>query len=135
VNRFEANSIPEPNSGCWIWLGQVNQYGYGRLRLPNGGTQVAHRASYEFHNQTTVPDHLQVDHLCTLRCCVNPDHLEVVTRVENVRRAVQRNRATNRCRNGHEMTGDNVWLRKNGNRTSRVCRICACAARTKYRAK
>lgn len=133
--NYEAQYIPEPNSGCWLWLGQINQHGYGRTRLATGRSQVAHRAVYEAHHNVTVPVELQLDHLCNLRCCVNPDHLEPVTRIENVRRAVRRSRANNSdafCPSGHEMSGANIWVRKNGKSNSVVCRTCARQARAKY---
>jgi hypothetical protein len=130
--------IPEPNSGCWIWLGQTNHEGYGRTHLANGRSQVAHRAVYEAHHGVKVPAHLQVDHLCRLRCCVNPDHLEVVTRLENMRRAFLKNRTNysdTHCINGHEMVGENIWPRKSEGRLIRACRACAKKSRAQYRAK
>jgi hypothetical protein len=130
--------IPEPNSGCWIWLGQVNQSGYGRARLAHGRKQVAHRAVYEAHHQTTVPADMQLDHLCMVRCCVNPDHMEIVTPLENIRRALRQRRANpslRYCRNGHKVVGNNILVRKNGKYTNRICRTCAAANRSRHRNK
>lgn len=73
------------DDGCWIWLGKPTAGGYGRAN--RGGRYVAaHRAVYEAH-RGRIPDGLELDHLCAVRMCVNPKHLEVVTHAENLRRA------------------------------------------------
>jgi len=73
--------------GCWIWRGQKAR-GYGLYqRSGNPQRRVhAHRAFYE-HYVGSIPEDLQIDHLCRVRACVNPDHLEPVTSTENVRRS------------------------------------------------
>ncbi len=119
--RLERRIMPEPNSGCWLWIGNMNPNGYGYfLREP------AHRFVY----QTIVgdiPDGLHLDHLCRVRSCVNPDHLEPVTPLENVRRSncaeVQRALARMRthCRRGHEYTADNLYITAVGHRCCRAC--------------
>jgi hypothetical protein len=89
--RFERMITPEPNTGCWLWLGTLTPKGYPRFGyLPNTrGTRsalgYAHRFSYETFIGP-VPAGLELDHLCTVRCCVNPRHLEAVDHWENVRR-------------------------------------------------
>jgi len=87
AEHIEAKSIPEPNSGCWLWLGEVNSAGYGRIARgnPHYGYRtriLAHRASYEIA-KGSIPDGMELDHLCRVRSCVNPDHLEPVNRSEN----------------------------------------------------
>lgn len=72
------------DTGCWIWRGTPGANGYGRLSIGNRPT-YAHRAAYELH-VGPIPAGLTIDHLCRVRMCVNPDHLEPVTRAENTRR-------------------------------------------------
>jgi len=76
---------PVPFAGCWIWMGKVNKFGYGSLYW-QGRERIAHRLLYETV-RGPVAAGLQLDHLCRVRCCVNPAHLEPVTPRENVRRA------------------------------------------------
>lgn len=70
--------------GCWLWLGAVNNDGYGDVRR-NGRVEKAHRVAYEL-TRGAVPDGLELDHLCKTTRCVNPSHLEAVTHRENVLR-------------------------------------------------
>jgi hypothetical protein len=70
---------------CWVWLRKMHWNGYGYVFIGDGRRRGAHIVSYEQH-VGPVPDGLELDHLCRVRACVNPDHLEPVTRTENVRR-------------------------------------------------
>ena len=73
-----------PWSGCWIWMGALSANGYGNIHVRPKNI-VAHRYFYEYA-KGPVPSGLDLDHLCRVRCCVNPDHLQPVTRSENLRR-------------------------------------------------
>ena len=74
---------------CWLWTGATQTRGYGSVGVGNGRTALAHRVAYQ---QTVgpIPDGMTIDHVCENKVCVNPDHLEVVTRAENTRRAAER---------------------------------------------
>lgn len=124
--RISDNYIPEPNSGCWLWTGFTNEHGYGLLSVRENGKKKlrrAHRISYELKNGP-IPKGLQIDHLCRVRCCVNPDHMEPVTLVENVMRGesfyAQQARRTH-CPRGHEYSGRNLHVGSKGERKCRAC--------------
>ncbi len=76
--------ILKASSGCWLWLGEYNRNGYGRVKFA-GRKLMAHRVIYELVVDQ-IPDGLVLDHICRNRCCVNPDHLEEVTIRENTLR-------------------------------------------------
>lgn len=117
--RFWANVDKGTSGDCWSWTGADNGSGYGRLWV-NGVRIYAHRYAYELL-VAPISDGLHIDHLCRNRRCVNPDHLEPVTRKENILRGVsppaERARATH-CIRGHKFDGQRA------NRNERVCRIC-----------
>jgi len=116
---FEANVMPEPNSGCWLWLGYVMKNGYGQTSR-DGRHVLAHRWSWQSVHGS-IPDGLVIDHLCRNRLCVNPDHLEAVSQATNVRRGMGYSATvarTDTCREGH--SSDFIRL-KNGKRACRPC--------------
>ena len=119
VERFWRRIEPEPNSGCWLWIGATNGNGYAKLSV-NGRMNEAHRVSYEMF-VGKIPIGLDIDHLCRIRSCVNPNHLRILTRQQNVMCGqhpnVIRSRA-NRCLRGH--TFDYVDPR--GHKRCRECR-------------
>jgi hypothetical protein len=83
----------------------------------------AHRLYYELE-KGPIPKGLTLDHLCRVRCCVNPDHLEPVTPVENVMRGesffAKQARRTH-CPQGHEYIGRNLMITRRGERKCRAC--------------
>jgi len=69
---------------CWIWTGQIDKNGYGRMSVGNR-KQFVHNLSYrEFKGP--LPEGTEPDHLCFIHACFNPEHLEAVTQPENSRR-------------------------------------------------
>lgn len=84
IPRLVENSDMQ-DDGCWLWLGFTDEYGYGRIRSVDRNHPV-HRIAYTLIVGPT-PDGLELDHLCRVRNCWRPDHLEPVTHAENVRRA------------------------------------------------
>lgn len=75
--RFWPKAEVGEDSECWPWVGSRDPYGYGRLKI-NGKFRGAHRLAYEL-SVGSIPEGLEIDHLCRNRCCVNPAHLEPVT--------------------------------------------------------
>jgi len=109
--RFEQKISPEPNSGCWIWAGASNRLGYGRFNI-NQKIEYAHRLSWQLH-KGEIPTDKQIDHLCRVRLCVNPDHMEVVSHRTNSLRGMGVGGINSRkthCKNGHELSGANLKL-------------------------
>ena len=109
---------------CWIWQGTVHaRSGYPRI-WRDGKDHRAHRWMYE-QLVGPIPDELTLDHLCFVRSCVNPAHLEPVTNVENSMRGNSpwaRNARKTHCKRGHPFDEKNTFVRKTG---ARACRACA----------
>jgi hypothetical protein len=109
--------------GCWLWTGGLWETGYGRFWF-DGRTVLAHRWSYE-HHTGPIPKGRHLDHLCRVRECVRPDHLEPVTARENLMRgetAAARNAAKTECPYGHPYDEANTYRDKRGRRSCIKCR-------------
>jgi hypothetical protein len=120
--RFWAKVALPNEQGCMLWLAYADPDGYGRFRS-EGEARRAHRISYALA-YGPIPEGLVLDHLCRNRRCVAPDHLEVVTRGENVLRGetvAAAHLAKTHCRHGHAFTGDNVYLYRGKHRRCRTC--------------
>lgn len=115
-------------SGCWIWRGSAAAGGYGKVSVGGrlGRSMKAHRWAYELI-VGPVPKGLDLDHLCRVRNCVNPMHLEPVTRKENLRRSPFTFKK--HCPHGHVMSDDNLYEhRRVSGKLLRMCRTCKRAA-------
>ena len=137
--RFWNHIVTEPNSGCWLWISNTTDRGYGLFNLYDVVLRkwtivYAHRFSYEMY-KGFIPIGLEVDHLCRVTCCVNPFHLEAVTHKVNVLRgdglSAQSARQTH-CKRGHELSGNNLYINPQSS-SHRRCRACAKTnARDRY---
>ncbi len=83
------NSVPEPNSGCWLWEKSIGNHGYGNFCM-HGTVMTAPRAAAKAFICAEIPPGVQVLHKCDNKLCVNPDHLELGTHQENMRQASDR---------------------------------------------
>lgn len=117
--------------GCWEWSAAVDTKGYGVIKATGGRRLLrAHRVLYELVCGA-IPDGLTIDHLCRNRRCVNPLHMEPVTRGENSRRgggmyvAARAARAAAHCKRGHPFDESNTHWRPDGRRSCRLCRALA----------
>lgn len=117
-------------NGCWIWTGSKGRQGYGRTTHGDGSTKYTgtHRLTY-MRIVGAVPEGLELDHLCRVRSCCNPEHLEPVTHRENMLRGetvFAFNAKKTHCRHGHELSGDNLMPTT---RNERACRTCVTSRR------
>jgi len=134
LTRF-WNKVKESPSGCWEWTGCLNKEGCYGVFWHNHKSYVAHRFLYESINGA-VPEGFELDHLCKNKKCVNPNHLEVVTRRVNALRGKVGHRtgeiqkAKTHCRRGHPYDEANTYFHANG---ARGCRLCREIARNKWR--
>jgi hypothetical protein len=95
-NHYDVSS-----NGCWIWRGAIYSNGYGKTSVKIHGTRLAHRVFY-IKYVGPIPDGLDLDHSCRNRRCVNPTHLEPVSRSINLNRG---HKARTYCENGlHDIT-------------------------------
>lgn len=132
--RLWAKCVPDEN-GCWIWQANRDRHGYGLFYGPenewSGPYNGAHRWAFIAHHGY-APVGLDIDHLCEVTLCINPDHLEAVTRSEHVRRTYARMGLVSHCVNGHEFTPENTYTPPG---KWRQCRACKVVRQRAYRAR
>lgn len=113
----------EREDGCWAWVAYRNAEGYGVVMTPEGKAVHAHRVMYE-EFVGPIPDEFEIDHLCRVRECVNPAHLEAVTKRENVLRGEGVGAKCARrtaCKHDHPYVDGSYRMRGN----ARICILCS----------
>lgn len=124
-SRIVVVHCPVPDIGdCWLWTGFVNKKtGYGQVWW-NKEAHRTHRLIFQL-SRKTIPEGMTLDHLCRVRSCCNPDHLEAVTHRENILRGIgvaAIHAKQTHCVSGHEFTPENTYTRPNG--LGRDCKTC-----------
>lgn len=123
--RFWAK-VQKIEGGCWLWLAGKNNQGYGHFNA-----SPAHRVAYEWL-VGPIPEGAHLDHLCRVKPCVNPAHLEPVSCRENIMRGcgvAAVNAQKTHCPKGHPLDGDNLALV----RGERRCLTCYRAYQREWR--
>jgi DNA-binding CsgD family transcriptional regulator len=133
-DRLWALSIPEPNSGCWIFTGYLGRGGYGTFAIDKRVRMGAHRASYWAHKgEISGKDIL---HTCDVPWCINPDHLFAGTHAENMADMVAKGRAHRKPGSAHyfaKLTEDDVKaIRASGLRGAEIARRYGISRSTAY---
>ena len=140
--RFWEKVNKDTKSGCWEWQSSIRGNGYGafftHLKPEGRKCHGAHRYSWELANGA-IPEGLWVLHKCDNRICVNPDHLFLGDRTDNMRDCAAKGRVSTigksrqtHCKHGHEYTPDNVYINPQGHRR---CKTCQCAAAIRARSR
>lgn len=129
--RLLSKAVINWETGCWEWTAHLDRNGYGKIKI-DGMSRLAHRTAYEVI-EGPIPPSLHLDHLCRVRNCINPAHLEPVTARENMLRSPVHPAALSRqktcCKHGHEFTPENTQITKRGRR---ACRACGRAAWSRW---
>lgn len=122
LERIAENLVEDGD--CLRWTGYHTPKGYGKINVRGQACRV-HRVVWE-ETVGPISDGLTLDHLCGVKDCCHPDHLEAVTAGINTLRgdtASGRNSRKTHCLNGHPFDDANTYIRSGG---GRYCRACAC---------
>lgn len=126
--RFREKISIKRGSGCWIWTAGGHGRGYGGYAITHSVKEYAHRFAWEFFFGP-IPKHLQCDHLCRNKRCVNPAHLEITTGQINTMRGMNFPIQDGRhCQKGHPLFGPNLYIEG----STRRCRICGNLRAKRY---
>lgn len=143
MDRFLEACIPEPNSGCWLWLLSLRNDGYGAFAVRRNKSRPAHQISFELFKgglpRKSSPFAWVIMHTCDNKVCVNPDHLKLATQQENIRDSMRKGRSRmgthfavrTHCINGHPFDVANEFRRSDGG--GRGCRECSRLRQEQYR--
>src|SRR5437667_5281345 len=135
LSRIKERTRIDESTGCWLYTGGLDEKGYGRIRLGNYIERI-HRISAHIYLKLDLNDKLQLA-LHKLNCpnknCWNPEHLYIGDYVDNMRDAkilghtggglAKTNKEKTHCLNGHPLSGDNLYIPRDGRRRCRACRI------------
>lgn len=133
AERIDRRTVS--SGDCILWTGCTTPNGYGSITYDTK-RYGAHVFIWR-HSGRTIPNGLQLDHLCRNRRCVNPEHLELVTAQENVLRGVgitAQNARKTHCKSGHEFTEDNTYHRPDSPH-QRACKVCRLLQKIRYKAR
>lgn len=113
------------DSGCWEWQGRIDKGGYGRKKIRKDGINYynVHQVSFVVYNGD-IPFGNEIDHKCRNRKCFNPDHLQAITKKENILLGIGPtavNARKTHCNRGHPLSGDNLYVFKDGRRDCKLC--------------
>lgn len=133
IDRFWTKV--DETATCWLWTGALDSHGYGSIAM--GGERSAHRLAWKLL-RGPIPDGLTIDHLCRVRRCVNPSHLEPVTMRVNTLRgnaASAINATRTVCVNGHPFDETNTRVRRGRWGDVRDCRACDRVRAAQYKTR
>lgn len=125
--RFDEKYIPEPNTGCWLWIAGACKTKNGlRPQFWDGSKNwIASRWVKEFEIGKKLPTHIYACHKCDTTLCVNPDHIFLGTAKDNYYDCIAKGRGKKRtathCKRGHQFSIENVKIFKDGGRRCAVC--------------
>lgn len=122
IEGLKKSCEVDPVTGCWLWLGSLQGGGYGQVWYPQARRlELVHRLAFRLAGGM-IPDGMELDHLCRVRRCFNPEHLRVVTRLENLRAPGSlHNSQKTHCPQGHPYGGANLYVFPDGRRGCRKC--------------
>jgi hypothetical protein len=135
--RFWEKVIRGKDDECWEWRGAHDTAGYARFHVDmRRRREGAHRFAYELLIGP-IPEGLELDHLCRNKGCINPYHLEPVTRSVNVRRALAFNPRKHKthCPQGHALAGENLYVYIGRRKTAYLCKECRRIQCRQYKAR
>ena len=138
---YLLSRMDKSESGCWLWNGPISREGYGHIKSKNPITRKvthgAHRIAYQVFIGE-IPVGKVIDHLCRVRNCINPEHLEAVSGRENVMRSsitlAFKNASKTHCPQGHEYSAENTVVYSKPGYSMRSCKTCSRAHSLKYKA-
>ena len=122
--KFHQRLLPVTESGCWLWTGGWTSGGDGACDLHDGMQSLAHRFAYRLA-KGNLRTGFTLDHLCRVRCCANPEHVEEGTLRENLLHGIgwtARTAANTACPHGHPFDSVHTLRRSDG---ARSCKTCA----------